>query len=209
VSRRTSAFGSVGLNGSYAFRTVTDDAGKTDFRLWSISVFNGYALPGRLSLNSALGVTGVTSDAGQSAGPNFFSASTISYEFARAVVSLALDSGFSETFSTGQDFGVVETQGISGSFIYRLTPWMTGTATAFFHRNKPTGIGNQGGLTEEKKNYGGTLGFSWRIQRRLLLDINYTHFQQVGSDTNVNVGGGTANQSYTENRVQASLRLSY
>jgi hypothetical protein len=221
VSRQTSAFRTVGLNASYAFRTVTEDSGKTDFRLWSVSAFTRYAFPGRWTSNTALGVTGVTSDSEQgtsatglpskqTAGPNFFSASSLSYQFGPAVATLALDAGFSETFSTGQDFGVVETQGVSGSFTYAFTPWLTGIASGMYRRNKPTGIGNQGGLIDENQNYSGSLALTWRIHRRVLLDLSYTYFQQIGSDgTTTNILGGTPNQSYTQNRVQASLRVTY
>ncbi len=211
ASRQLYALRSVGLKTSYALRTTTSGTGDIDYQLWSASVFTRYALPGRLTLDGSLGLSGLTIDGGQSVGPNFSTTTSISYQFARALMSLALDRGFSETFSDGENFGVVETEGITGSLAYTFTPTLVGTASAFYRSNKTTGIANQTGGNDESTNWGGSLTFSWRIQRGLQLDLTYTHFEQVGTD---NGGGNTGgnlntNSGYAENRVQAALRVSF
>ena len=205
LSRQVSPRSTLGLKTSYALRNVdeteTDDS---DYQLWNASVFAKYLLPGRLILDGSLGVTGVTG--AEDAGPRVFTSTRLSYEFARAVVSLAADRGFSETFGEGQNFGLVETAGASASFTYRFTPLMSGTASGFYRRNKGTGIGN---LDEEEdtENWGGTVVLSWHLLRNLLLNLSYTYLEQAGTDGRSTAAGG--DNGYTENRVQAALRISF
>jgi len=168
-----------------------------------------YILPGRLTVDGSLGVTGFTSDPGTSVGPKLFSAASISYQFGPAIATLAFDSGFSETFAAGENFGVVETQGITGSLFYPFTPSLSGTVSGFYRKTTPTDIGNQSGQSDEHTNWGGTLAFSWRIQRRLLLDLSYTYQEQAGTTNSVTTTTLGKNNSYTENRAQAALRISF
>jgi hypothetical protein len=210
ASRQATTLRSIGVKTSYAFRTVTSETGDTDYQLWNASLFTKYLLPGRLTIDGSLGVSGLTTDSGTSIGPNLSTSTSVIYQFARAVMSVTLDRGFSETFSEGENFGVVETEGITGSLSYPFTPTVSGTASGFYRRNKTTGIANQEGGNNESKNWGGTIGFSWRILRSLLLDLSYTYYEQVGADGNTEstVRLGT-NDSYTENRVKAALRVSF
>jgi hypothetical protein len=207
VSRQSTTLRTVGVKGSYAFRTVTDDIGDAHYQIWTAAVFTKYALPGRLTLEGSLGATGLTSDIGASVGPKLFSATRISYEFGRAIATLAFDSGLSETFSGGENFGVVETQGITGSLLYPFTPKLSGTVSGSYRKNKSANLGDEPGQVDKNKNWGGTLALLWRIQRRLLLSVSYTYREQVGSDDGVS--DALSNSSYTENRVQASLRISF
>jgi hypothetical protein len=219
ASRQVSPLTAVGLKTTYALRNVTTDTDDTDFQLWTATVFTKYVLPGRLTLDGSLGVSGLTTGS-EDIGPGFFTATSLSYEFARAVVSLAVDRGFSETFAEGQNFGVIETEGVLGSLTYRFTPSLTGIASGFYRRNKGTGIGNNGTGTgsdgdqnEETKNWGGSMALSWRLLRNLLLDLSYSYVEHVAKD-NGNAGSGNAarsgdNGGYTENRVQAALRFSF
>jgi hypothetical protein len=217
ATRRLNTLQSVGVKSSYALRTVTGQTSETDFQLWNASVFTDYELPGRLKLNVTLGVSQLSSDSGASVGPNPSTKSSLTYQFARAVVSLAVDKGFSETFAEGENFGVVETEGVTGSLLYPFTPSLTGTLTGFYRRNKTTPIGNTSfGIqqNQETENWGGTLAFSWQLRPGLLLELSYAYIQQVGSDrqgvtgTTVNGSIGIGN-TYTENRVRAAVNLSF
>jgi hypothetical protein len=209
ASRQISSLTTLGLKGSYAFRNVTAETDDSDFQLWTASVFGKYTLPGRLVLDLSLGATGLTS-AAETLGPNLSTTASLSYEFARATLALAVDRGFSETFAEGQNFGVVETEGVTGSLAYRFTPSLTGTASGFYRRNKPTSFGSGTALTssnEDTENWGGSMGLSWRVLRNLLLGLSYT-YEQVASD-NSRSGVAGDSQSYTENRVQAAIRISF
>ena len=213
AARQFTTLRTVGVKGSYGLRTIDDNTGSQDFQIWTASVFGKYVLPGRLTIDGSLGVTGLSSDRGDSIGPKLFSASAINYSFGRAIATLAYDSGFSETFSEGQNFGVVETQGVTGSLYYPFTPAIAGTLSGYWRRNKPTEIqGLNGGGNSDNTTWGGTLAFSWRILRGLLLDLSYTYTEQTVNNDRGAVSGtsvtGTEN-GYTENRVQASLRFTF
>ena len=217
VARQLNRLYTLGITGSYALRKVTDDTtGNSHFRLWNVSVSSDYQVTGRLKITSLLGVSRVTTDSGDSVGPNLSTRTNITYQFARAEVSLGLDRGFSETFSDGQNFGVVETEGVTGSLAYRLTPSFTATLSGAYRRSKTTGIGDptQSTANEETRNWGGTFLLSWLIRRSLGLELGYTYTKQVGSDSRqtsqsgANRGFGIEN-SYTENRVRVSVNLTF
>jgi hypothetical protein len=207
ASRQLSPITTVGLRGSYALRTGTDQTGDEDFQLWNFAGFARYILPGRLTLDGSAGVTGASSDSSGSVGPNFFTVTSASYQLGRALISLGFDSGFSETFTEGQNFGVVETKGVIASFSYAITPAISATLSGSWRRNEPTGIGDAG-IQSDTTTWTGSAGFSWRIQRRLLLDLTYVYTDQTDNRSRdvqtVGTDGG-----YTENRVQAALRVVY
>jgi hypothetical protein len=205
----------VGVKGSYAFRTLTDDLGDTDYRLWNVSVFTNYTLQDRLTITGSLGASGLTVDSGSRSGPNFFSTTSVSYLFGRAVASLTVDQGFSETFAGGQDFGVVETRGLTGTFTYPFTPLLSGTLTGFYRENKTTGVGNVGdgtGANQENESWGGTATLTFKLRRNVLMDVSYSYLKQGATE-----GGGqtvTTSQSggqggYVENRVRAAINVSF
>ena len=209
ATRQLTPLRSVGIKTSYALRNASDETGDSDFQIWNVSLFTRYIVAGRLIVDGSVGVSGLIADSGISVGPNFFSATSISYQFARAVAALAFDSGFSETFADGQNFGVLETQGVTGSLFYPFTPGLSGTVSGFYRRNKPTSIEATTAAQGETTNWGGTLAFSWRLLRGLLLDVSYTYLEQKGSDrTSLAAERGLGN-SYTENKVQASFRVSF
>ena len=227
-SRRLSALTTVGLKGSYAFRTITGDSStsttttsttsdETDYRLWTASLFTSYTLPGRLTLAGSVGMTALSADRGISIGPNFFSASSLTYQFVRTTITLTGDKGFSETFADGDNFGVVETEGVTAAVTYRFTPSVTATVSGSYRKNKFTGIGGTASTrNEDTKNWGGSALVSWRILRWLLLDLSYTYFEQTtaGSDSASTTGTTTGlnefdNRNYAENRVQAAFRFNF
>jgi hypothetical protein len=208
ASRRISPLTAVGLKGSYALRYATSEtSGDTDYQLWTASLFTSYTLPGRLTFDGSGGVSGLSTDSGDSRGPLFFTASSLAYEFGQATFRLVFDRGFSETFSEGENFGVVETLGVAASVTYRFTPFISATGSGAYRKNKTTGIGNDPAQDEKTKNWGGSLLVSWRMLRFLLLDLTYSYFHQVGSDTGTGAGG--LGDTYTENRVQAAFRFTF
>jgi hypothetical protein len=220
ATRKLTTLRSVGITSSYALRTVTSGNSETDFTLWNAAVFTDYVLPRRLTLSGSLGVSALSADSGVSVGPNLSTKSTLSYQFARAMLSLSVDKGFSETFAEGENFGVVETEGVTGSLSYPFTPSITGTLTGNYRRNKTVDIGDTSLGTQqdqESENWGGTLSFSWRVRPGLLVELSYTYHRQVGSESNnrQNTTGSTGagsigfDNSYTENRVKASVNLSF
>ena len=200
IARKLTTLRSVGLAGSYAFRTLSDETGDTDFRPWNVSLFTNYLLPGRLTLNGSLGVSGLSTGDGDTLGPNLSTATSLSYQFARATFTLAFDRGFSETFSEGENFGVVETEGITGSLSYPFTATLLGSISGYFRRSKFTGVGNSDTDQDDRnENYGGTVALAWRLLGdRLLLDLIYSYRNQKGTDT-----------SYSENRVRAGLSVRF
>jgi hypothetical protein len=215
ASRQLNRLRSAGVKGSYAFRTLTDDLGDTDYRLWNVSVFTNYVLQDRLTISGSLGVSGLIIDSGDGAGPNLFSTTNISYLFGRAVASLTVDQGFSETFAGGQDFGVVETRGVTGSLTYPFTPLLAGTVTGSYRQNKTTGVGNVGtgaGGEQESESWGGTATLTFKLLRNVLLDVTYSYLNQGATE-----GGGSSGTTfqssgqggYVENRVKASLNVSF
>jgi hypothetical protein len=199
-ARKLTTLRSVGVSGSYAFRTLSDETGDTDFRPWNVSVFTNYLLPGRLTLNGSIGISGLSTSSGDTLGPNLSTTTALSYQFARAIFALSFDRGFSETFSEGENFGVVETEGVTGSLTYPLTPTLLGTLSGYYRRSKFTGVGNSDTDQDDRnENYGGTVALAWRLLNdRLFLDLIYSYRNQKGTDT-----------SYSENRVRAGVSVRF
>ena len=79
-----------------------------------------------------------------------------------------------ETFATGENFGVVQTRGLTASLSAPLTPAITGVARAFYRENEFTGVGGGPADTTEE-TWGGSLGFSVQILRWLNMGLDYTH----------------------------------
>jgi hypothetical protein len=204
VSRQVTALRSVGLSGSYAFRTVDSETG-TDYQLWNVAAFTSHTLPGRLTLDVSLGVSALRPETEKTLGPHFSTATALRYQFARAVATLAIDRGFSETFSEGEDFGVVETTGGAVSLAYPFTPFLSSAVGGFYRRSKFTDVtGDDPSETERTTNWGGSLSLSWRIIRNLLLELSYSYVRQKGDEGQFDGG-----DSYTENRVRAALIVSF
>lgn len=175
VGRSIGTFASAGISGSYALRSSADGDGSTvnDFTRWSAAVFGSYGLPGRWSLSASLGYSQVEPDRGDTIS-GITASATLSYFFARAVASLAYEQGFSETFATGENFGVVRTRGLTASLSAPLTAAISGTAQAFYRENDFTGVGGGPADTSER-TWGGSLGFSVQLLRWLSMGLDYTH----------------------------------
>jgi hypothetical protein len=200
-ARRLSASMTAGVSTSYAVRDGTSDTDDIKYHLWSAALFGNYLLPGRFVVDASIGLTGLTPESDDTLGPHLFTATQISYQFARALVSLAFDRGFSETFSEGENFGVVRTEGVMVSFSYPFRPSMSLTANAFYRRNKFTDIGatTTSRRDDRSENWGGTVGFEWRVVRNVLLELTYRY-------DNYSTNG---DDNYYENRVRVAIGLSF
>jgi hypothetical protein len=197
LTRQVGARGTVGAAGSFAFRTEIADATgtRTDFQLWTASAFTTYAST-RLTWTGSLGVSAIRSDRGQEAGPNLSTATSLTYRFVRTTATLAVDRGFSETFATGENFGVVRTQGVTASLSYLVTPGTSASVSAFYRETRPT---DTGALAQERVDlWGGSLAVSIQLRRWLRLDVSYSYFDRSGSLT-----------SYTENRARSALSFDF
>jgi hypothetical protein len=219
ATRRLHALQTVGVTTSYALRNVSTQTGDSDFRLWNASTFTDYELPARLRLHVSLGVSGLQSDTGD-VGPNFSTRSSLSYTFAKAVATLAVDRGFSETFTEGENFGVLETEGVTASLSYPFTPSLTGLISGHYRHNKTVDVGAVGTTTqqnEETENWGGTVSLTWLIRRNLRFELSYAYTQQVGfgdrqaGATSGQFGGSIrgGDDTYTENRVRAAVNFTF
>jgi hypothetical protein len=219
AARRLHALQTVGVTTSYALRNISRQTGDSDFQIWNASTFTDYELPGRLRLNVTVGVSGVQADP-DNVGPNLSTKSSLTYQFARAVATLAVDRGFSETFSEGENFGVIETEGVTASLSYPFTPSLTGLVTGRYRHNKTVDVGAVGTTTrqnEETENWGGTASLTWLIQRNLTFELSYTYTQQVGfgdrqlGATSGRFGGSirSGDDTYTENRVRAAVNFTF
>lgn len=206
-SRRLNPLTLVGLTTSYAWRDVTSDVRSRDFQLWNASLFMDHLLPGRLLLRGNIGVSGVSVDSGDSLGPLLSTATSLTYWFGPAEATLAVDRGYSETFAGGENFGLVETEGITASLTYPFTPVLSGTVSGFFRHNDFTDIASEQQSGRETESWGGTVGLALQLLRNILVDLSYAYVNHVAFGSGASGFGG--GNDYTENRVRASLRLSF
>jgi Putative beta-barrel porin 2 len=195
-TRDLTARTSAGLTGGYALRHQDfSGGGERDFQRWNVSLFNNYVLPERIIMRSNIGVAQLTGD-GTSGNLLLTSNSSFSYWFGRAVVSLGADQGFSETFATGANSGVIETKGASGSLSYRFTEKVTGTIGASYRQNKTTGVGISNGATQDDKIIYATANVTYQVYRWLTATLDFLH-----TDFN----GREQDRQFAENRVRFAL----
>jgi hypothetical protein len=210
ATRQVTSLTSLGLTTSYAFRTATTESEDTDYQLWNAAVLATHRLPGRLFLNTSLGVSGLRTGSNDMLGPNVSTATEFAYQFARAVASLRLERGYSETFSDGENFGVVLTEGVTGSLFYPFTPGLSGTVQGFYRRNKFTGVTESASRDERTESWGGGLAFSLRLLNRMLLELSYRYLRQTGDSGDTgDVGRAGTGNSYSENQVRAALTVNF
>lgn len=199
-SRQLTSSMSAGLSGSYTLNTFSsgDGAAETESSTWGVSLFSSYVLPGRFALSGSLGFSRVTSDGGRDTS-SVTSVTSLTYQLAPATAALSVNQGFSQTFAQGENFGIVKTRGVTGSLSYPFTPFIGGSATAYYRQNEFTGIG--GGQPAGSENtYGASLSLSVQLLRWLTLGLDYSYTAASSSDR----GSG-----YTENRARASLNATF
>ena len=204
-TRQINALLTAGLTGSYSIRR-TESRNATpneNFDSWTLAVFNSYGTP-KLSLNGSIGVTQIIPESSKTE-TGVFSASTLVYRFARAVATIGVDSGFSETFAQGENFGVVQTRGVTASLAYPFTPSISGTVAAFLRQNEPTGSDNSSSNAET--SWGLSVAFGFQITRWLNMFLDYTHSQTSSDQAISRTNSGSGDQ--TENRVRLSLTAGF
>jgi hypothetical protein len=185
----------AGVSGSYALREETQEGRDENFDSWSVSVFNRYAA-GSLSLTGALGYSETRRSGGTDA--TVTTTTLLTYTHARGTLTLGVDSGFAETFAEGQNVGVIQTRGIIGSLLYRLTPSLTATVSGYFRQNEPTG--ESGSTNRRQTTWNTTASLSYRLTKRVEARVEYSHRDQ-------SAGGGSA--PFVENLARISLHAQY
>ena len=195
---------SGGIAAGYALRNQSgsdvnqDSRTHVDFQTWNGSLFAAY-VRGPWSLNGSVGVTGLRTDSGEEIGPLVTTTAGLSYAFARGTARLEGDRGLSETFTTGENFGVVKTQGVTASYSHSFTPAVTGSVSAFYRENELTGVGG-GTAAESASIWGGTLSFSLQLSRNITANFLYGYIERVATPRET---------SYTENRARVSLAAQF
>jgi hypothetical protein len=207
-SRDVSERASVGITGSYAFRTQDEQRpdAETNFRRWAAGVFANYFIPGTIALRLNVGASQLTTDRSDFQ-PVVSTSSSLSYWFGQAVVGVSFERGYSETFAEGQNQGVVLTTGGSVSLSYPFTPAFGGTVNIAYRENEFTGIGGAptalaagGSSTRTDKVLTGTIGVSYQILRWLGASLDYSYSLTDSSDVDGEI---------KENRVRLALNFAF
>ena len=188
----------AGISAAFADRDQTTSTGTDNFRRWNASFFNTYVIPEKIVMRGSIGMAQLQSKT-SSDKPIFTSNTNITYWLGSTIFNFVLERGFSETFTGGENFGVVETSGVSGSVTYRFSPLLTGFVRASYRENEFTGEG--GGQAGRKEDIAtGSLGITYQFLRWLTATFDYTY-----TKTTTNEQGA----SFTENRVRAALNAGF
>jgi len=199
LSRQTSLYSSVGISGSYQLQS----APQSDQTIWNVSLFSTYGFPSGLSLSSSIGYSQVSSDnAPTTSGVS--SNSNLSYRFTRTVVSVGIFSDFRQTALEGQNFGVVQTSGYTGSVLYTFTPLVNGSLQATYTHNSPTGNGNNAS-SPSQSTFRGSANLSWALLRWLSLNGNYSYSLLSNPTTGALTGSGNISVNTATISLQATF----
>jgi hypothetical protein len=192
----TQLFG--GVSAAYNYTTESESQGG-NFQIATLSVFGRWALPGKWLLNGSIGVSQLFAQSE----PNRTTPAgtgTLSYFFPGGVATVGFSSGFADTYSLGQNFGVVDTVGVTGGFSYRVSPFISIFANAYYRNNEPTDVG--GGINAiNRRVVGAAAGVGIQLRRWLNLGLGYTYTDQ--SDPTAGA------EPFTENRGFITLNASF
>ena len=139
-----------------------------------MSGFATYGLPERFSLSGSVGYSILLPNEAASPGGVSANISLIYYFARKAVLTVGVFSGFRETGLTGQDFGLVETQGFTAGLSYIFSPFVTGSLQGGYNRNSPTQNGNTS-LQGTSSNLWGSATVNWQIRPWLLMIGRYSY----------------------------------
>jgi hypothetical protein len=186
------------LSGSYALRTQQRGGRDTDFSRWSSSLLTTYAIPERIALTSALGLTQI--DGGRSSGDVLFSTQTrLSYWFSRTVVAVAVERGFSETFVDTEDSGVVQTTAITLSLSHGFSERLVAAGSVGYRENKTTEI--QAATSERtEETVTARASLSLQLLPWLASSFEYAFTNATSTDRT---------REFTENRIRLVLTASF
>ena len=197
LSRQLNTFTSAGVSGGYSYRTRKEPGVSDHFQTLNVSLFSNYVLPGRFVVAANIGYSRVI-DASHRTADSFSTSSSLTYTFARAVASLVVDKGFSETFVLGRDYGVIETQGVTFSLTYPITPLIFANGSVYYRDNKDTQIG--GGTSDfNTDSYGGQVSLSYRLLSWLTFILEYAYSHEKTADRS----------KVIENRARAALQAGF
>jgi hypothetical protein len=213
-TRKTGLYSTAGVQGSYQWLsgpgTSSNQFGSQssgDGQIWNISLFSTYGLPSGLSVSGSLGYSQASSS-GQSDQGGVTSNSSLTYRFGPASVSLGVFSDFQNTGLTGQNFGVVQTQGVNGNLSYTFTPLVNGSVFASYISNGTTGFGNNSS-SPNSNNWNTGVNLNWQILRWLVMNAQYSY--SFWNNGGISVGGFTNSTSgdITVNSVVLSLQATF
>ncbi len=197
VARQVTDALSIGLSGVYANRTQdrTTIRPEVDFSRWEVDLFNSYTIAQRLSWKGSVGV--VSLNGGGDSAPRVTTQTSLAYWLGRVVIGLAVERGVSETFAQGQNFGVVQTTGYSGTLTVPFTPLIKAVASVSRRQNDFTDLGLTTAVSGTRTNevLAESLVFRFQLRSWLTASLDYGH-------TDTSASPGTA---FSENRVQLSL----
>jgi hypothetical protein len=198
--RQTGQYSTAGISSTYSQQSAPESA--NDSKIWNVSLFSTYGLPSGLSLSSSLGYSLLIPNSGSSTG-GVTSNSNLSYRFSRAVVTVGVFSDFRQTALEGQNFGIVRTQGFTGSFLYTFTPFMSASLQTTYSTNSNTGVGNNASTPDLSTLTSGAT-FNWQLLRWLSMNANYTYLVRSGPS-----GSLTGSGSIPINSASISLATTF
>jgi len=207
LSHQLGTYASVGVQGSYSMQTV-DNA-----KIWNGSVFGTYGLPSGFSFSGSVGYSVVNSDVASNQS-GFSGNALASYAHARGTISLGIFQDYRTSYQggqigqiglngvsqggilqSGQNFGIVQTLGITGNFSYQITPLIGSFANAAYTQNSNTGVGNNKS-SPNQDSFTANAGVNWRVLRWLTASFQYSFLE-------------FNNPTRTENTVLLSLSASF
>jgi hypothetical protein len=197
----------LGPSRAYGLSVSSSSQTFDDTRIWNVSVFHAYQLPGRVSLSASVGYGLLSSDTGGHVS-TVTSDTSASYRFARAVIGLAIFQDFNQTFLEGQNFGVVLTRSYTGTFGYALTPQVDLTVRASYTENETTGVGNSP-QSRDASVLSGRAGVAWRIRPSLTTSLDYVHARYDGDRAAFGESAPTLTGTAVENRVTLRMTATF
>jgi len=219
-TRQTGQYSSAGIQGSYQEFTQPNSASQSNNfssqsnngngHIWNVSLFSTYGLPSGLSFSGSLGYSQLV-QSGQSNQSGVTSNSNLSYRFGPALASIGVFSDFQQTGLTGQNFGVVETHGVTGSLLYTFTPLLTSSLNAYYTFNSPTGSGNNSS-SENTDNFNLSLNLNWQFLTWLGFYGQYSYSvwnNGGGFSSGVSSNSANSNGTIHVNSVLIGLRAAF
>jgi hypothetical protein len=184
-SRDVSPWTTLGISGGYAFRTQNQTLlgvdTETKYYRWNALLFGNYGLPGKIELRASAGVSQLSTQGAstfsKAGDPLFSTFNSLSYWFGETKATVTFERGYAETFTSGQDQGVVLTTGGSASVDspFPFTPWLRGRASIAYHNNDFTGIGGIPGAARTERVFGVGVGLTYQIVQWLSSTLRYDY----------------------------------
>jgi len=199
LSHQLGLYSSVGLSGSF-LTNASPESGNS--YLWNASVFATYGLPPSLSVSGSLGYSQLISDEQATSG-GISSNINLNYSFGQTTASIGVFSGYRPTGLTGQNFGIVQTVGVTGNLTQVFTPFISGSLNAYYSTNSFTGSGNNASAPNSG-NLGASVSLYWQIRSWLSMNAGYYYTLRTGSNGSL---FGPGNVSV--NTVTLSLQAGY